>query len=30
MNIKGVKPWNDMTLEEKYKLIRKSTSEEKK
>ena len=26
MNIKGVKPWNDMTLEEKYKLIRKSTS----
>ena len=27
MNIKGVKPWNDMTLEEKYKLIRKSTSE---
>ena len=30
LNIKGVKPWNDMTSEEKYKLIRKSTSEEKK
>lgn len=29
MNIKGVKPWNDMTLEEKYKLIRKSTSGKK-
>lgn len=29
MNIKGVKPWNDMTSEEKYKLIQKSTSEEK-
>ena len=29
MNIKGVKPWNDMTLEEKYKLIRKSTTEKK-
>lgn len=24
MNIKGVKPWNDMTSEEKYNLIRKS------
>ena len=30
MHIKGVKPWNDMTLEEKYKLIRKSTSGKKK
>lgn len=29
MNIKGVKPWNDMTSEEKYNLIQKSTSEEK-
>lgn len=29
MNIKGVKPWNDMTSEEKYNLIRKSTSGKK-
>lgn len=29
MNIKGVKPWNDMTSEEKYNLIRKSTTEKK-
>ena len=29
MNIKDVKPWNDMTLEGKYKLIRKSTSGKK-
>lgn len=29
MNIKGVKPWNDMTLEEKNKLIQKSTSGKK-
>ena len=29
MNIKGVKPWNDMTSEEKNKLIQKSTSGEK-
>ena len=27
MNIKGVKPWNDMTSEEKNNLIRKSTTE---
>lgn len=29
MNIKCVKPWNDMTSEEKNNLIRKSTSEKK-
>ena len=29
MNIKGVKPWNDMTLKEKNKSIQKSTSEKK-
>lgn len=29
MNIKGVKPWNGMTSEEKYNLIRKSTSGKK-
>lgn len=29
LNIKGVKPWNDMTSEEKYNLIRKSTTEKK-
>ena len=29
MNIKGVKPWNDMTSEEKNKLIQKSTSGKK-
>lgn len=29
MNIKGIKSWNDMTLEEKNKLIQKSTSGKK-